>query len=139
LKLSVLKVDCSCLIISFYAISEMACSLLLLFNHSITIMESSRIWITSMFNLDAKWSVAQAPNNFALVLVLGPQLKIHLYCEFIETLIKPLAPLCMPLDWTAPSNHSIDVPYVISVMSFVLFTSLLGCMFVHFLSITSVL
>jgi hypothetical protein len=69
--------------------------------------------------MDAKCNVAQVPNNYATVLVPEPQLKVHLYCEFFETLIKPPAPLCVPLDCVAPLNHPVGVSSVLSVLFFI--------------------
>jgi hypothetical protein len=50
----------------------------LLFSQSIMTLKSPMRWRYSIFNLVARCSVAQAPRIYALVLVPGLQLKVHL-------------------------------------------------------------
>jgi hypothetical protein len=77
-KVSFLKRGlCNC-ILSFQAKRVMVCKLPFRFSESMTILESPIRWRQSMLSLDAKWSDAQALKSYALVLVPGPQQRVHL-------------------------------------------------------------
>lgn len=75
------------------------------FSQSMITLESPISWRCSMFWIVAKCSDAQAPNSSALVLVSGPQQKVHPMKEFVLILIRPSAPHKFPLRWAGPSNQ----------------------------------
>jgi hypothetical protein len=86
-----------------------------------TMQESPYNISVSKFSLEARWRVAQAPNNPSLVLVPCTQLKVHLQRVFGEIYITPPSPLCIPFDCAAPSNQPMGVS---SMVMFVLFSSM---------------
>jgi hypothetical protein len=93
-----MKDDWSCLILSFHPKRVETCSLLLFVSQSMMMREFPNNRSVSRFSLEARRRVAQAPNNYALVLVPCPQLKVHLQRVFGEIYITFPAPLYIPFE-----------------------------------------